>query len=67
MRVSVPFFAALVCAAVVALTGAARAASSSIEDVQSIVIFMQENRAFDHYYGTLDGVGGSNMRFNSPS
>jgi phospholipase C len=35
---------------------AAAAASGSIEDVHSIVIFMQENRAFDHYFGTLDGV-----------
>ena len=30
----------------------------SIEDVEHIVILMQENRSFDHYYGTLRGVRG---------
>ena len=29
-----------------------------INDVQHIVIMMQENRSFDHYYGTLRGVRG---------
>ncbi|MGE1001140.1 phosphocholine-specific phospholipase C [Ralstonia pseudosolanacearum] len=33
-------------------------ARRSIEDVQHIVILMQENRAFDHYFGTLRGVRG---------
>jgi phospholipase C len=30
----------------------------SIVDVEHIVILMQENRSFDHYFGTLDGVRG---------
>jgi phospholipase C len=30
--------------------------------VEHIVIFMQENRAYDHYYGTLKGVRGFNDR-----
>jgi phospholipase C len=30
----------------------------TIEDVEHIVILMQENRAFDHYFGTLRGVRG---------
>jgi len=30
----------------------------SIADVEHIVILMQENRSFDHYFGTLDGVRG---------
>jgi phospholipase C len=30
----------------------------SIEDVEHIVILMQENRSFDHYFGTLNGVRG---------
>jgi phospholipase C len=29
-----------------------------IERVEHVVIFMQENRSFDHYYGTLPGVRG---------
>ncbi len=33
-------------------------ATRSIEDVEHIVILMQENRAFDHYFGTLRGVRG---------
>ncbi|KAA6461136.1 phospholipase C, phosphocholine-specific [Acidobacteria bacterium AB60] len=30
----------------------------SIEDVEHIVILMQENRSFDHYFGSLRGVRG---------
>lgn len=29
-----------------------------ITDIQHIVILMQENRSFDHYYGTMPGVRG---------
>ena len=32
----------------------------SIHDIEHIVILMQENRSFDHYYGTLPGVSGFN-------
>lgn len=27
----------------------------SLADIDHVVLFMQENRAFDHYYGTLAG------------
>ncbi len=30
----------------------------SIDDVEHIVVLMQENRSFDHYFGTLRGVRG---------
>src|SRR5262245_57366914 len=32
--------------------------TKTIEDVDHIVILMQENRSFDHYFGTLRGVRG---------
>ncbi|MFL6101353.1 MAG: phosphocholine-specific phospholipase C [Actinomycetales bacterium] len=32
--------------------------TGSIKDVEHIVILMQENRSFDHYFGTLRGVRG---------
>jgi phospholipase C len=32
--------------------------SGTIRDVQHVVILMQENRSFDHYFGTLRGVRG---------
>jgi len=32
--------------------------TGTIQDVQHIVILMQENRSFDHYFGTLRGVRG---------
>jgi len=32
--------------------------SSSLSDIQHVVILMQENRAFDHYFGTLSGARG---------
>ena len=38
------------------------ASAGSIDDVEHIVIFMQENRAYDHYYGSLKGVRGFNDR-----
>jgi len=37
---------------------AARASRGSLGDIEHIVILMQENRSFDHYYGTLPGVRG---------
>ncbi len=46
-------------------TSIARAASipahrrtGSLQDVEHIVVLMQENRSFDHYFGTLRGVRG---------
>ncbi|WP_300621721.1 phospholipase C, phosphocholine-specific [Dokdonella sp.] len=33
-------------------------ATGTIRDVEHIVILMQENRSFDHYFGTLRGVRG---------
>jgi len=38
----------------------------TIEDVQHVVILMQENRSFDHYFGTLRGVRGFADRFPIP-
>jgi phospholipase C len=34
--------------------------SGTIADVKHVVILMQENRSFDHYFGTLRGVRGFN-------
>ncbi len=41
-----------------ALALPARRLSGTLQDVEHIVILMQENRAFDHYFGTLRGVRG---------
>lgn len=35
----------------------------SLQDVEHIIVLMQENRSFDHYFGTLRGVRGHNDRF----
>ena len=40
--------------------------AGSINDIEHVVIFMQENRAFDHYFGKLQGVRGFNDRFTTP-
>jgi phospholipase C len=32
--------------------------SGSVHDIEHVVILMQENRSFDHYFGTLSGVRG---------
>ena len=40
-------------------TAAADAAGTrSLSDIKHVVILMQENRSFDHYFGTLSGVRG---------
>ncbi|MFJ3903730.1 phosphocholine-specific phospholipase C [Streptomyces sp. NPDC090025] len=37
---------------------AAPARPGRLEDIQHVVVLMQENRSFDHYFGTLPGVRG---------
>ncbi len=41
--------------------------TGTIMDVQHVVILTQENRAFDHYFGTLSGVRGFSDRFPIPT
>ncbi|MGF6826069.1 phospholipase C [Kitasatospora sp. MAP12-9] len=41
---------------------AAGARRGSLRDVEHVVLLMQENRSFDHYFGTMSGVRG----FNDP-
>ncbi|WP_431273584.1 phosphocholine-specific phospholipase C [Variovorax ureilyticus] len=40
--------------------------TGTIRDVEHVVILMQENRSFDHYFGTLRGVRGFGDRFTIP-
>lgn len=40
--------------------------TGTIKDVEHVVILMQENRGFDHYFGTLAGVRGFGDRFPAP-
>ncbi|HEU4536514.1 MAG TPA: phospholipase C, phosphocholine-specific, partial [Polyangiaceae bacterium] len=40
--------------------------TGTIRDVEHVVIFMQENRSFDMYFGTLRGVRGFGDRFPIP-
>jgi phospholipase C len=40
--------------------------SRTLADVAHVVILMQENRAFDHYFGALNGVRGFADRFPIP-
>ncbi|KAJ5612182.1 non-hemolytic phospholipase C precursor [Penicillium lagena] len=42
----------------VAVAAATAVSAASLKDVKHVVLFMQENRAFDHYYGTMAGVRG---------
>jgi phospholipase C len=49
-----------------ALAIPANNATGTIKDVEHVVILMQENRSFDHYFGTLPGVRGFGDRFKIP-
>ena len=40
--------------------------TGTIRDVEHVVILMQENRGFDHYFGTMRGVRGFGDRFPIP-
>jgi phospholipase C len=40
------------------LLAQAPARSGSLKDIKHVVLLMQENRSFDHYFGTLAGVRG---------
>ena len=44
----------------------ANSVTGTLQDVQHVVILMQENRSFDHYFGTLKGVRGFGDRFPIP-
>jgi phospholipase C len=44
----------------------ARVRAGTIQDVEHVVILMQENRSFDHYFGALNGVRGFADRFPIP-
>jgi phospholipase C len=55
---SAAFTAALPASIERALAIPAHQRKGTIEDIEHIVILMQENRAFDHYFGTLRGVRG---------
>ncbi|MFC4332980.1 phosphocholine-specific phospholipase C [Streptomyces andamanensis] len=45
---------------------AGRAATGTVKDVRHVVILMQENRSFDHYFGRLKGVRGFDDRSGVP-
>ncbi len=49
-----------------ALAADAAVETGTIKDIKHIVILMQENRSFDHYFGTLRGVRGFGDRFPIP-
>ncbi len=49
-----------------ALAIPANNATGTIHDVEHVVILMQENRSFDHYFGTMPGVRGFGDRFTIP-
>jgi phospholipase C len=49
-----------------ALAIPARQTTGTIRDVEHIVILMQENRSFDHYFGTMRGVRGFGDRHPIP-
>jgi len=41
-----------------ALAASSAAPVGSLRDVKHVVLLMQENRSFDHYFGTMAGVRG---------
>lgn len=56
-----PFDGCFVCALLCGFASALPR-TGTIKDIEHIVVFMQENRAYDHYYGSMRGVRGFNDR-----
>ena len=59
--------AGLAVSGVDALLGAAAEAApkhGTLADIEHVVVFMQENRSFDHYFGTYAGVRGFGDKLN---
>ncbi|KAJ3474657.1 hypothetical protein NLG97_g9746 [Lecanicillium saksenae] len=49
------------------LASAASVQAGSLKDIKHIILFMQENRSFDHYFGTMAGTrnfGDPNVQVN---
>jgi phospholipase C len=59
-------FAALPLSIRKALAVPAAVETGTIKDVKHVVMLMQENRGFDHYFGTMKGVRGFGDRFPVP-
>lgn len=53
-----PSLRKLIDGAAPAAPGRARLTSSAISEIRHVVVLMQENRSFDHYFGTMPGVLG---------
>lgn len=60
------FFSSLPASIRQALAIPANNRTGTIKDVEHVVILMQENRSFDHYFGTFPGVRGFSDRFTIP-
>ncbi|MCJ2183594.1 phospholipase C, phosphocholine-specific [Novosphingobium sp. 1949] len=45
----------------------AKVGTGTIRDVEHVVILMQENRSFDHYFGTMPGVRGYGDPYPAPA
>ena len=45
-------------AATISAASKVKAAGSDLGAIEHVIFFMQENRSFDHYYGTYRGVRG---------
>jgi phospholipase C len=59
--------AALGCGAVAATKSDATPNPDPIHKIQHVVIIMQENRSFDHYFGTFPGADGIPMKNGQPA
>ncbi|KAJ6191313.1 Phosphoesterase [Penicillium mononematosum] len=53
----------LMCIAIAISLGTRPVSGGSLSDIEHVVIFMQENRSWDTYFGTMPGVRG----FNDPN
>jgi phospholipase C len=57
------------CGGIVSSTPPATSGCTQLSDVEHVVIFIQENRSFDHYFGSFHGVRGfsdQSLAFNQP-
>jgi phospholipase C len=56
----------MLCGAVLAAIASTAASARPVDVIEHVIIFMQENRPFDHYFGKMQGVRGFNDRATAP-
>src|SRR6266852_2264939 len=63
---AIAVFGGIIASVLIAASSAQAATASDLSKIKHIIIIMQENRSFDHYFGTYPGADGIPMENGKP-